>query len=83
LPDRDLFVGGQLARHAGSPEKLVSNVTEDELVDARELLQALVHVGMHAGDQLELAFAEIGRDVRMGERRAERRRMRRGGELCS
>src|SRR5712671_5729180 len=55
-------------------------MAEDELMDPRQLFQAAVHVGVHAGDQLELALAEIGGDVRVGERRAERRRMRRDRE---
>src|SRR5512134_3907325 len=35
---------------------------------------------MHAGDELELRFAEVGRDARMREGRAEPRRMRSHGE---
>jgi hypothetical protein len=49
-------------------------------VDLGQLQQAGVGVGVDAGDQLELALAEIGGDVRVGERRAEARRVRRERE---
>src|SRR6267142_4183246 len=45
-----------------------------------ELLQTRVGRVVHTGDELELRLAEIGSDVRVRERRAERRRMRRRGE---
>src|SRR2546426_115707 len=48
-----------------------------EVADPGELLQAGLHAAVHAGDQLELRLAEIGGDVRVRERRAERRRVRR------
>src|SRR5207248_3534806 len=37
---------------------------------------------VNAGDQLELRLAEVGRDMRMGERRAEPGRMRRRREIA-
>jgi hypothetical protein len=37
---------------------------------------------MHARDEFELRFAEVGRDVRMRERGAQRQRMRRQRELA-
>ncbi len=37
---------------------------------------------MHAGDELELRFAEIGGDVRVGKGRTQRRGVRRGRELA-
>ena len=52
----------------------------DELVDLGQLAQAAVDAGVHAGDQLELRLAEIGRDVLVRERRAEPRRVRRFGK---
>ena len=48
----------------------------DELVNLSELLHAGVGVRVHAGDELELRLAEVGRDMRMRQRRAERERMR-------
>jgi hypothetical protein len=79
-PDRDRLVGRQVAGHARGPQHLLADRAHRELVDLGQLLQAAVGIGMHAGDQLELALAEVGGDVRMGERRAERYRMRREGE---
>src|SRR6185369_16157873 len=86
VAERDLVVGRQVARHAGAPQELRAAVAAEGLVDglvnARELAQAALHLRMHAGDELELRLAEIGRDVRMSERRAERGRMRGSRELA-
>jgi hypothetical protein len=49
----------------------------DELVDLGQLARAGLGVGVHAGDQLELAFAVVGGDVRVRQRRAQRLRVRR------
>jgi hypothetical protein len=49
-------------------------------VDLGQLLQAAVGVGMDAGDELELALAEVGGDVRVRQGRAEARRVRRERE---
>src|SRR5262249_25205437 len=53
---------------------------EDELVDRGEFLEQCVGVAVRAGNELELRFAEVGGDVRMGERGAERGGMRRERE---
>jgi hypothetical protein len=78
--DGNGVVRGQTARHARAPQQLVADLTVDRLVDRGELLEAALHAGVHAGDELELRFAEIGGDVRMRERRPEPRRVRRRGE---
>ena len=78
--DGNGVVRGQPARHARAPQQLVADLPVDRLVDRGQLLEAALHAGVHAGDQLELRLAEIGGDVRVGERRAEPRRVRRRGE---
>ena len=78
--DRDQLVLGQAARHAAAPEHFVADLAVDDLVDLGQLAQAAVDVGVHAGDQLELRLAEIGRDVLVGERRSQARRVRRVGK---
>jgi hypothetical protein len=78
--DRNRLVGRQPARHAPDPQKLVADLAVDELVGLGQFGQAARHVRVHAGDELELRFAEVGRDVRVGERRPERCRMRRQRE---
>src|SRR5437588_12949267 len=45
-----------------------------------ELVETGVRRGVHAGNELELRFTEVGRDVWMRERGAQRRRVRRHGE---
>ena len=79
-PDGDRVVAGQAAGHARAPEHFVADAAIDDLVDAPELFEAGLDVRVHAGDQLELRFAEIGGDMRMRQRRTERARMRVGGE---
>ncbi len=76
-PDRDRIVGGKPARHARRPQELVADGAIDRLVDLDELGQARLRIGMDAGDQLDLRFAEVGGHQRMRQRRAERRGMRR------
>jgi hypothetical protein len=49
-------------------------------MDRGELPHARGRIGVHAGDELKLRFAEVRRDVRVGERGSERGRMRRLGE---
>jgi len=55
-------------------------VPVDQLVNLGEFGKTGFRVRVHAGDQFELGLAEIGGDVRVRERRAERARMRRIGE---
>ncbi len=78
--DGDVVVVRQPAGHARAPQQLVAQVPIDHLVQLGELEQALVHVGVRRRDQLELRLAEVGRDARVGERRAQPRGMRRPGE---
>ena len=76
--DRNRFVGRQPAGHARHPEHFVAGLVQgvcDHLVDLGQLQGAGVGIGMNTGDQLELRFAEIGRDVRVGQRRAQRGRV--------
>ena len=75
--DRDVIVRGEPARHAARPQRVIADVPVDELVNLRQFREARVHVGLHAGDELHLRLAEVRRDVRMRERCAELRRMRR------
>ena len=81
--ERDRLVGRQPAGHRADPQHLVAEGAIDELVDLRQLRQAGLGVRVHAGDQLELRLAEIGRDVRVRQRRTERRRMRRQRERAA
>ena len=70
-PQRNGFVGGQPTRHAGGPQHLVTlgrQGAQCELVNAGQLVQAALHAGVHAGDELELALAVIGGDVRVRQR---------------
>jgi hypothetical protein len=80
--DGDVLVGRQLAGHAAHPHQFVAERAVGELVDARELLQALFDARVHARDQFELGFAVVGGDVRVGQRRAQRRGMRRHRKLA-
>ena len=83
--DRNGLVGRQAAGHARDPHALVAELVEHavgELVDPGQLVERGLGVAVHARDQLELRLAEVGRDVRMGQRRAERERMGRQRELA-
>ena len=48
----------------------------DELMDFGKLAHTRFGIGVDARDQLELRLAEVGRDVRVRQRGAQRRRMR-------
>ena len=76
--DRDGIVRRKSAWHARAPEQLVADRAIDHLVNLGQLVEASLRAAMHAGDELELRLAEVGGDARMGERRAELRRMARG-----
>ncbi len=80
VADRNRLVGRQSAGHAGHPQHLAAGVAQhavDVLVDLRQFRQARLGIRVHAGDQLELRLAVVGGDVRMRQRRAQRRRVRR------
>src|SRR5262249_33910750 len=83
LADRDPVVRGEAARHACGPQDLVADAAVDELMDLGQLVAAGLGARVHAGDELDLRLAEIGGDVWMGERRAERRRVRRHRERAA
>jgi hypothetical protein len=53
-----------------------------ELVDLGQLVQALLHAQVRAGDELQLRLAVVGGDVRVRERRAQRQRVRREGQAA-
>jgi hypothetical protein len=78
--DRDVLFQRQVARHARVPDYLAADVTIDELVQRLQLRKARLDAGMRIGHQFQLRFAEVRRDVRMRQRRAQRGRMRRRGE---
>ena len=78
-PDGNGLVGGQAAGHAGHPQHLVAQVAQaavGELVQRGEFVQHGLHLLVGAGDQLDLRLAEVGGDMRVGQRRAQRRRVR-------
>ena len=84
--DRNGGVGRQAAGHAGDPHHFVAGFAKrlhDELVDLRQLFQTRLDARVHPGDELELRLAEVGGDVRVRERRAERRRVRRQREFTA
>ena len=54
----------------------------DGLVDFGQLAQAVVHAGVHAGDQLQLRLAVVGGDVRVRQGRPQRQRVRGQGQLA-
>ena len=83
--DRDRLVGRQAAGHARHPQHLVAQLAQHavaELVDLRQLVDAGPRARVHAGDEFELRLAEIGRDVRVRQCRAERGRVRRQRETA-
>ena len=88
-PNRNGLVGGQPARHAGGPHHFIATGlarlvehTGRVLVHLRQLGQTGIHTAVHPGDQLQLRLAVVGGDVGMGERTAQRGRVRRQGELA-
>ena len=78
--ERDGIVRRKAARHARAPEQFVADRAIDRLVNCGEVVEAGLRAAMHPGDELELRLAEVGGYARVGERRAEPRRMRRGGQ---
>src|SRR6185436_15470973 len=70
--DWNVLVRGQGAGHARTPKRFVADMPANELMDLAQLVQTAVHLGVYTGDQLELRFAEVGGDMRMGQRRTER-----------
>ena len=82
LAEGNGIVGGQAAGHACAPEQLVADRAVDDLVDLGQIVEAALRVGVHAGDELQLRLAEVRRDVRMRQCRAQQHRMRHGRELA-
>ena len=73
--DRDVRVLVDRAGHAGRPQELVAELAVDELVDLAEVLLQLPGARERRRHELDQGFGVVGRDVRVGQGRAERRRM--------
>ena len=72
MPSSPANAQGMLVAHSiSSPQMPV-----DELMDVAEVLQQLPALVERRSDQLDQRLGEIGGDVLIGERRAERRRVR-------
>ena len=79
--DRDLAVVLDPAGHAGRPEQFLAQLAVDELVDVAEVLLQFPGARERRGHQLDQGFRIVSRDVRVGERRTQRRGMRRLRDL--
>ena len=77
---RDSVIGGKRTRHTGGPQQLVLQVSKDEAMDIVQFRDARGGAFVHTRDQFRLRLAEIRRDMRVGERCAQRGRMRRPRE---
>ena len=64
-------------RHRRRPQQLVAQVLVDELVQVEQVLQQLPARAEGRRDQLDQRLGIVRGDVFVGERRAERARMRR------
>jgi len=69
------------ARHAGRPKQFITNAFVSELVNLAKFAQRFPGVGESRGHKLEQRFREIGRNVAIGQCRAQRARMRRVREM--
>ena len=81
--DRDALVALDRARHAGRPEQLVAQVPIDELVQVAEVLGQFPGLGKGRRHQLDQRLGIVGRDVLVGQRRAQRLRVGRRGDPAS
>ena len=69
-----------MAGHAGIPDHFLAHLrhaAQGVLVHLLQLLQAGFHALVHTGDQLQLGFAVVRGDMRVGQRRAQSDRVRR------
>ena len=82
LGQRDARVAIERAGHAGGPQQFVINVPVGELVQVQQVLQQLPGLGHRRCDQFEQGLGVVGRDLRIGQRRAERCRVRRRGNAA-
>ena len=72
--NRNGFVSRQTAGHARRPQHFVAVLCKHpvgELMDVCQLLQRSFDAAVNAGDEFKLRFAEIGRDVRVRQRRTQ------------
>ena len=72
LADRNRVVLWQSARHAGDPQHFFPECPLGKGVHLHQFIDTTSHIGMHSGNQLHLRFTEIGGDVRVRQRRAQR-----------
>ncbi|PMQ08232.1 hypothetical protein JaAD80_27345 [Janthinobacterium sp. AD80] len=81
--DRDVRVGGQPARHRMAPQHFVAQAAEDEAVQGVVAIEHGGRVLLGRRDQLDQRFRVIGGDGGMGQGRAQRQRMRGGGQVAA
>ena len=77
LGDRNAGVAVDDRRHRRRPQQLIAEVLVDELVQVEQVLQQLPGSAEGRRDQLDQRLGIVGGDVLVGERRAQRARMRR------
>ena len=82
LAQGNRVIAGQPAGHAGGPEQFIANGVQGESLHRVEFGRAGLRARVHTGDELHLRFAEIGGDVRVGQRRAQRRRVPGAGQMA-
>jgi hypothetical protein len=75
--DRHRRLTADDARHRRRPQQLIAQVRIDELMQVAQVLQQFLVVVEGRRDQLDQRFGIVGGDVRIGQRRAQRARMRR------
>ncbi|MNQ11504.1 hypothetical protein D3C85_243930 [compost metagenome] len=81
--DRDIGVGGQPARHRVAPQHFVAQAAEDETVQGVVAIEHGSRVLLGRRDQLDQRLRIVGSDGGMGQRSAQRQRMRRGGQVAT
>ncbi|MNC22672.1 hypothetical protein D3C75_706790 [compost metagenome] len=74
--DRDVGLGRQLARHRVGPQQLLAHLGVGEAVDGVQLVEAARRVFLGGGDELQQRLGIVGGDLRVGQRRAQRLRVR-------
>ncbi len=77
LRERDVRVALDRGGHARGPQQLIAQVAVDELVQVQQVLQQLPGRREGGRDELDQGLGIVGRDVLVGERRAERQWVRR------
>ncbi|MNN42685.1 hypothetical protein D3C81_1568820 [compost metagenome] len=80
--DRDVGLGGQLARHRVGPQLLLAQLGVGEAVDGVQFVEAARRVFLGGGDELQQRLGIVGGDLRMGQRRAQGLRVRRQRQVA-